>query len=304
MAVRTVVSPLGLCCGGSVCLLAVASVYLGAEHDMLPTWMDTLPSAGQILAMGVATVLGVILMSVGVAGGLLSVGVFTLPTNPSDDYRARSHSDASPSPEGTPPPSTPPTPGARVATPIAPGGPESGLLPGDGAPELGKRRCTGTSTGGEAPQDLSVAEARDEKQGERPLSVASAATPSSLADALAPEPQPADLVAAWDTYRRTGDGHFNPHGLQRVLDERGIRAAVSGGDRIDASGNVLIVEAPSRRPQFYVLPSFAKSPRAVRDWFDDSSGGALTSRTQRVIQVGEGRWIEGGFELVRKGVVA
>ena len=123
-----------------------------------------------------------------------------------------------------------------------------------------------------------------------------------------PEPtadlQPASLIGAWDNYRRTGDGHFNLRGLQRVLDDQGIGATVNRGDRIDAAGSVLIVETPSRKTHFYVLPSFAKSPRAVEDWFDDNSGGALTGRTERVLQIAEGRWTEHGFEVVRRGEVA
>ena len=118
------------------------------------------------------------------------------------------------------------------------------------------------------------------------------------------ELQAADLIGAWDAYRRTGDGHFNPRGLQRVLDDRGIGATVSGGDRIGLGGSVLIIETQARQAHFYVLPSFAKSPRAVADWFDDSSGGALTGRTERVIQVAEGCWTGSGFDVVRRGGVA
>ena len=120
----------------------------------------------------------------------------------------------------------------------------------------------------------------------------------------AAELQPAGLIGAWDNYRRTGDGHFNPRGLQRVLDGRGIGASVKDGDRIGSGGSVLIVEAPSRTTHFYVLPSFAKSPRAVADWFDDNSGGALTGRTERVLQIAEGRWTGPGFEVVTRGEVA
>ena len=56
--------------------------------------------------------------------------------------------------------------------------------------------------------------------------------------------------------------------------------------------------------RFYVLPSFAKSPRAVADWFDDSSDGALTGRTERVLQIADGRWTHTGFEVARRGRVA
>ena len=123
-------------------------------------------------------------------------------------------------------------------------------------------------------------------------------------------PRPGDLIAAWDDYRRDGDGHFSRRGLQGVLDQRGLTADVSDGDRVGAGGAVLIVETPSSTTHFYVLPSFNKSPRAVADWFDDSSGGALTGRTQRVARVAHGRWVEAGteigrrFELIERGEVA
>ena len=118
------------------------------------------------------------------------------------------------------------------------------------------------------------------------------------------ELQPSGLIAAWDTYRRSGDGHFNDRGLQRVLDKRGIEAIVSGGDRIGVGSSALIVESSAQKGHFYVLPSFAKSPRAVSEWFDDSSGRSLTGRTERVINVAEGRWTGNDFQVVRRGEVA
>ena len=96
-----------------------------------------------------------------------------------------------------------------------------------------------------------------------------------------------------------------------MLDHRGLAATVSGGERIGARGSVLIVETPSGAPDFYVLPSFNKSPRAVADWFDDNGDGALTGRTQRVTRLARGRWTEAGagagsrnFEVIGSGEVA
>ena len=99
-----------------------------------------------------------------------------------------------------------------------------------------------------------------------------------------PEPQPSqapqssDLIDAWDEYRRNGDGHFSPRGLQELLDQWELAARVSHGDRIGAGGAMLLVETSPGTPHFWVLPSFNKSPRAVADWFDDASSGALTGR--------------------------
>ena len=118
-------------------------------------------------------------------------------------------------------------------------------------------------------------------------------------------PQPGDLIDAWDEYRRNGDGHYGPRGLQEVLDQWELAARVVHGDRVDAGGAVLVVEMPDT-PSFYVLPSFNKSPRAVAGWFDDASSGALTGRTQRVARVARGRWLESGtgrFEVVERGEV-
>ena len=135
------------------------------------------------------------------------------------------------------------------------------------------------------------------------------AAPPHPVDEPPPEPPGAgDLIEAWDDYRRNGDGHFSPHGLQDVLDQWGLDADVDHGDRVGAGGAVLIVETFGTR-KFYVLPSFNKSPRAVADWFDDGSGGALTARTQRVTRLAQGRWLEPGaggggrFEVLGRGEV-
>lgn len=141
------------------------------------------------------------------------------------------------------------------------------------------------------------------------VGVEASTDPPEPPSAVEPKPEaaaelhPASLIHAWDAYRRTGDGHFKVGGLQRVLDERGIRATVGGGDLIDVGGSMLIIETPAPKGHFYVLPSFAKSPRAVADWFDDRSSGALTGRTERVVQIAEGRWTGSGFEVVRRGEV-
>ncbi len=120
---------------------------------------------------------------------------------------------------------------------------------------------------------------------------------------------PADLIDAWDEYRRNGNGHFSPRGLQEVLYRWGFDMDVGHGKRVGAGGAALVVETFGT-PDFYVLPSFNKSPRAVADWFDDHSGGALTGRTQRVTRLARGRWLEPEtgsarrFEVIEKGEIA
>ena len=84
---------------------------------------------------------------------------------------------------------------------------------------------------------------------------------------------------------------------------------VGHGKQVGAGGAVLVVEAFGTR-NFYVLPSFNKSPRAAANWFDDHGSGALTARTQRVNRPARGRWLEPEtqigrrFELIEKGEIA
>ena len=133
-----------------------------------------------------------------------------------------------------------------------------------------------------------------------------AAPPRGVGESPPLEPAgPGDLLDAWDEYRRNGDGHFSARGLQAVLDQWGLDVDVGHGDRVGAGGAVLVVESFGS-PTFYVLPSFNKSPRAVADWFDDAGSGALTGRTQKVVRVGRGRWLESGsgrFEVIERGEV-
>lgn len=118
------------------------------------------------------------------------------------------------------------------------------------------------------------------------------------------EPQASDLIKVWDTYRREGDGHFNVQGLQRQLDALDFQATVSDDDRVGSRDCLLVVETESQKPGFFVLPSFAKSPRAVQRWFADQSDGALNRRIERVAEVAEGRWTPKGSEVAKIGLVA
>ena len=118
------------------------------------------------------------------------------------------------------------------------------------------------------------------------------------------EPQASDLIQVWDTYRREGDGHFTKRGLQKQLDDMEFQATVSADDRVGSSDCLLVVQTESQGPGFFVLPSFAKSPRAVRRWFADRSDGALNRTIHQVAEVAEGRWTRKGSEVANMGVVA
>ena len=337
------VATLGLSVGG-ICLLAGAAVYLGAELDMLPaTWTEALrPAAAKDLTLAAVAVLGTILVSVGAVFALLEgTGVLAAVTGPRhvvhesgprhDLPERESRRDAA-----TPTPSDPaqvpaPKPDHR-AGPSGAGDAEPGAIrfrgaaPDDradsrtgGAPRLGTpgappiRSREPYQARAAQPGSEDAAQPETEVQPPEPRAPATeTAAPPRVVEEPPPVevPRPGDLIAAWDDYRRDGDGHFSRRGLQGVLDRRGFAADAGDGARIGAGGAVLIVEMPSSTPNFYVLPSFNKSPRAVAEWFEDSSGGALTGRTQRVTRLARGRWVEAGteigrrFEVLERGEVA
>lgn len=113
------------------------------------------------------------------------------------------------------------------------------------------------------------------------------------------------IIAAWEAYRRNGDGFFTAAGLQQILREHGVAATVHDGSRVDAGGDVLVVEAPSgTEGRFAVVPSFAKSPRAVPEWFNDIGSGALSARTETIYRLAEGKWTEAGYQVVAKGDIS
>lgn len=316
------VATLGLC-AGAICLLAGAAVYWGSASGVTLAirQRSLLPAATTDLTLVLAAVavLGTVLVSVGVVFALFQrTNVLAAVAVPHYDLAAPEprHGDAALtrnnpprvgatasdhgarlSGKGNAEPSAFPSGGTarhvclesrtdRVSRPDAPGAPPNG----SGEPlkareaEPGAGVLVGAGPKVRSPE-TEAGEARRTKA-----------------------PQPGDLIAAWEDYRRNGDGRFSRLGLQGLLDQRALEANVRHGDRIDAGDAVLIVETPSNASRFYVLPNFNKSPRAVAEWFDDSSGGALTGRTQRVARVAQGRWVEAGtgkcFEVIEKGEVA
>ena len=190
-------------------------------------------------------------------------------------------------------------------------GPHGARAAGPGSDEA--RRNTSTGSAGPTPHHATAPAFGDAA---RPAPGVQVRPPHAPVDETAPprevdeppplEPaRPGDLIDAWDEYRRNGDGHFSPRGLQAVLNQWGFDVNVGHGERVGAAGSVLVVETVGSRT-FYVLPSFNKLPRAVADWFDDAGSGALTGRTQQVARVGRGRWLESGngrFEVIERGEV-
>ena len=112
------------------------------------------------------------------------------------------------------------------------------------------------------------------------------------------------IIAAWDAYRRDGDGFFTAAGFTRTLRDRGVEADVHDGSRVGASGKVLVVESAGAEGRFAVVPSFMTSPRAAPQWFNDESSGSLSARTERINRLAEGKWTDSGFQVVAKGDIS
>ena len=320
--------------GGGLCLFAVPAVYLMPWGlDMLPaTSTPAWPWASAMdIALAAVAVLGTILVSVGAVFALLeSTGVLAATTathrgaqepEPRRDLpgsesgrgalatvrghpgQVRAPSDQRKEPSG-----------ARSREPSAM--PSCGAAP-DGRPNAGLDQ----QVSGAAPvrsgrgsraraHGVGIEDGAGSARDAQPPEPRAPGGPHEIEERLSPEPpQSGDLIAAWDDYRRNGDGHFSRRGLQEVLRQWGFDADVRHGDRVGAGGAVLVVETLGTR-NFCVLPSFNKSPRAVADWFDDHSGGALTGRTQRLARVARGRWVEPEtgsgmrFEVLERGEVA
>ena len=143
----------------------------------------------------------------------------------------------------------------------------------------------------------------DSANGLEPSPPASAASISAAPEPAAPSPE--DLIDVWQQYWRAGDGHFKASGFESQLTGSGFTARVMDGAEAGAGDQVLIVDPQCEDQHFYVLPSFATSPRSVQQWFHDQSGGALTGTTRQVNKVALGRWTESGtFEVVKKGAVS
>ena len=139
--------------------------------------------------------------------------------------------------------------------------------------------------------------------GPEPSPPATTAPPSDALELVTPGPD--DLIGVWQQYWQTGDGHFNASGFGSELTASGFTAKVVEGAEVGAGDHVLIIDPQSADQQFYVLPSFATSPRSVQQWFDDQSSGALTATTRRVITVALGRWTDSRTgEVVKKGAVS
>ncbi len=322
--------------GGGLCLFAASSVYLAAALDMLPAaWTAAwLRPAVTNVALAAVAVLGTILVSVGAVFRLLeSWGVLAIATASRRGVQGPERRREPAGSESRPGTSAPVRghPGQVRAPSDHPretssaGDAEPGALPSRGAAVDGRpnastagapaRHAPGVGPGRSRDVPRADAHAIGIENAVAPAHEAQppeACTPSGahqIEQPAAAPPQPGDLIAAWDDYRRNGDGHFNRRGLQEMLNKWGFDADVGHGDRVGAGGAVLVVETFGTR-DFCVLPSFNKSPRAVAEWFDDHSGGALTGRTQRLARVARGRWVEPGtgsgrrFEVLERGEVA
>ncbi len=159
------------------------------------------------------------------------------------------------------------------------------------------------ATAQEPPSSVDDRTSPESPSGPEPSPPTTTTPPSDAPEPATPGPD--DLIGVWQHYWRTGDGHFNASGFGDQLTDSGFTAKVVAGAEVGAGDHVLIVDPQSADQQFYVLPSFATSPRSVQRWFDDQSGGALTATTRQVITVAEGRWTDSRtVEVVKKGAVS
>lgn len=192
--------------------------------------------------------------------------------------------------------------GSPPNTNVPPSGARSEEVDSGTAPDEDVQGCS---------DDDSAVEGR-EPEHRQGMSEAATSPPPSIAQNGGPHDPPVgagvqadDLIDAWEVYRREGDGHFNARGLQEQLNARNLSASVRDDERVGTPDCVLVVETPSPNAEFYVLPSFTKSPRKVSMWFDDHSDGALTGRIEKVLKVAEGRWTKNGMiDAIQKGIVA
>ena len=210
-----------------------------------------------------------------------------------------------------PPPSAPHLPDPPLASDSTPVGAPPEDLPGAGRGNAVTAKSIAPSSFPSEPpaeehehSDVSRDHASsDSTSGLEPSPPAPTASTSAAPEPAKPGPD--DLIAVWQNYWRLGDGHFKASGFEGQLNASGFTARVTDGAEAEAGDHVLIVDPQCADQHFYVLPSFATSPRSVQLWFHDQSGGALTGTTRQVNKVALGRWTESGtFEVVKKGAVS
>ena len=115
---------------------------------------------------------------------------------------------------------------------------------------------------------------------------------------------PDALIRCWRRYRDEGDGHFRADGLCAELTESGFAMEVFEGRDLGAGDDVLIVSTGAPDGTCYLVPSFAKSPGAVGNWFEDRGDRSLSRRVNDLAELAEGRRTADGIVQVRKGVVS
>ena len=112
--------------------------------------------------------------------------------------------------------------------------------------------------------------------------------------------EPNRLIEVWESYWRHGDGHFNAPGLRRHLHEAGVMGEVVLDQRF--GDRVLAVELDDSG-LLYLLPNFAKPPRAVAEWFDAIGTSSRLARIGRLHAPARVRRVAGGIEVIQKGAV-
>ena len=110
------------------------------------------------------------------------------------------------------------------------------------------------------------------------------------------------LIEIWDGYCRSG-ARFNDAGLLRHIETAGLQAEVIPGNQFGGGESVLAVDLKDGSGILYLLPDFAKPPRAIEEWFQSRDSGSRMARIQRLVRPATARRSGGRINLESKGEV-
>jgi hypothetical protein len=128
-----------------------------------------------------------------------------------------------------------------------------------------------------------------------PVGSASWSDPVSRADS-------SRLIDVWETYLKSG-AMFNETGLRRQLETSQIDADVIPGSQFGGGDSVHAVDLKDGSGILYLLPDFAKPPRALEEWFQSRDSGSRMARIKRLVRPATARRSGGRINLESKGEV-
>jgi hypothetical protein len=110
------------------------------------------------------------------------------------------------------------------------------------------------------------------------------------------------LVDVWEVYLKSGS-RFNEAGLRRQLSASQIDAEVIPGSQFGGGDIVHAVDLKDGSGILYLLPDFAKPPRALEEWFHSRDSGSRMARIQRLVRPATARRSGGRINLESKGEI-